>query len=216
VRNQRWRPGTGNGYEITHISACIHDSIDISTDTYICLESSNMTTLDRMSGVVTDLGGEGRQTPLSKQGDGSHQHGLWPCAVTMLPFVPHRSIRLPLLKILDPPLVRGVVYQRWRPATELHMKKHVFLNQSCRSNSKTLSISCLNFFAIMCTSGDRLIRYSVSTSGIHVCIIASLVYTEWGISWKENRKHAGVITNQDINWQIKVTVIFSLAWQVIT
>jgi len=35
----------------------------------------------------------------------SHQHGLWSCAVAVRPFVPRHSIRLPLLKILDPPLI---------------------------------------------------------------------------------------------------------------
>jgi len=45
-----------------------------------------------------------QQTPLSKQGVVAYQHGLWPWAVTMRPFVPRRSISLPLLKILYPPL----------------------------------------------------------------------------------------------------------------
>jgi len=47
----------------------------------------------------------GGSLPLSKPGSGSHQHGLWPCAVAMRPFVPSRSNRLSFLKILDPPLL---------------------------------------------------------------------------------------------------------------
>jgi len=41
VVNQRWRPLTGNRYEITYISARIHDSNDISTATPIFSRSSN-------------------------------------------------------------------------------------------------------------------------------------------------------------------------------
>jgi len=49
-------------------------------------------------------GRRGRQPPPFQTGGGNHQHGLRPCAVAMQPFVPRRSISLPLLKILDPPL----------------------------------------------------------------------------------------------------------------
>jgi len=37
--------------------------------------------------------------------------GLWPCAVSMRPFVPRRSISLPLLKVLDPCLVVPLGWQ---------------------------------------------------------------------------------------------------------
>jgi len=47
---------------------------------------------------ISGEGGGGGSLPLSKQG-GSHAR-----AVAMRPFVPHRSIHLPLLKIHDPPL----------------------------------------------------------------------------------------------------------------
>jgi len=54
------------------------------------------------------------QPPPFQTGGGSyHQHVLWPCAVAMRPFVPRHSIRLPLLKILDPPLLYFVFFY-WR------------------------------------------------------------------------------------------------------
>jgi len=40
--------------------------------------------------------GEGRQPPPFQNGGGSYQHGLWPYAVSVRPFVPRRWIRLPL------------------------------------------------------------------------------------------------------------------------
>jgi len=39
--NQRWRPFTGSRYEITYISALIHDSNEISTSTPTFSRTSN-------------------------------------------------------------------------------------------------------------------------------------------------------------------------------
>jgi len=36
VRNQRWRPVIGSGYEITYISACMHDCNEILTAIPVC------------------------------------------------------------------------------------------------------------------------------------------------------------------------------------
>jgi len=52
---------------------------------------------------------EGAAAIAFQTGGGSHQHGLWPCAIAKRPFVRRRSISLPLLKVLDPPLVPAVL-----------------------------------------------------------------------------------------------------------
>jgi len=54
---------------------------------------------------------EGRQPPPFQTGGGSPQHGLSTCTVAMRPFVHRRSIRLPLLNILDPPLDNTHIYE---------------------------------------------------------------------------------------------------------
>jgi len=52
VKNQRWRPGTGWAHEIAYISACMHDSNDISTAIPMLSRSGIMTALVRILSYV--------------------------------------------------------------------------------------------------------------------------------------------------------------------